>query len=71
MSAGILNSSLTKSKVSSKCSSRSYRYHKLVKHVKEQISHIHFERVRRLLNGKADTLAKLAEELADPNLDKI
>lgn len=41
------------------------------KRLLKKIPHVKFEKVPRAFNGKADALARLAKELADPNQEEI
>ena len=47
------------------------RYHERVMGLMKQIPNVKLERISRSVNGKADSLAKLAKELADPDQEEI
>ncbi|XP_020081530.1 uncharacterized protein LOC109705200 [Ananas comosus] len=47
------------------------KYQKRAQELMKEIPNVTLERVSRAVNGKADALARLAKELADPNLDEV
>ncbi|XP_020082158.1 uncharacterized protein LOC109705785 [Ananas comosus] len=47
------------------------KYQKRAQELMNEIPNVTLERVSRAVNGKADALARLAKELADPDLDKV
>ncbi|XP_020081405.1 uncharacterized protein LOC109705053 [Ananas comosus] len=46
-------------------------YQTRVKYLMEKIPYVKIEKVSRAVNGKADALARLAKELADPTMDEV
>ena len=47
------------------------QYHQRVMKLMKQIPDVKLERVSRSVNGKANSLTKLAKELVDPNHEEV